>query len=104
MIDEKNCSFKAQIDKNIIHRIDFNRDKPITIDMDFGNTIFKMQQTIGKQIVEKVDNEILEMLYNTYKDTNCDTLLILDKSEFKRFLLKYLPMYLQERSKEDTSE
>lgn len=102
--DEKNCSFKAQIEKNIIHRIDFNRDKPITIDMDFRNTIFKMQQTIAKQIAENVDNQILEMLYNAYKDTKCGTLFILDKSEFKLFLLKYLPMYLQERNKEDLSE
>lgn len=97
--DEKNCSFKVQIDKNIIHRIDFKEPK-----IDWVDNVIKIEQNIAKQIVEKVDNEIFEMLYDTYKDTKCDTLFILDKSEFKRFLLKYLPMYLQERSKEDLSE
>ena len=99
MIDKKNCSFKSQIDKNIIHRIDFKEPK-----IEWVDNVIKIEQNIAKQIVENVDNQILEILYNTYKDTKCNTLFILDKSEFKHFLLKYLPMYLQERNKEDLSE
>jgi hypothetical protein len=99
--DEKTCSFKSQIDKNIIHRIDFDRVKlPIAQQHEFDGFVYSMQQTIGKQIAESVDSEILEMLYNAYKDTECDTLIILDKSEFKYFLLKYLPIYLEERNEE----
>lgn len=98
--DEKNCSFKSQIDKNIIHRIDFNRDKPITMDMDFENTIFKMTHNIATEIAEKVDEAYFDLLYKVYKDTECDTLIILDKTEFKRFLLKYLPMYMKDKEEE----
>jgi hypothetical protein len=89
---------KKIIEKNVVHRIDFNRDKPITMDMDSKNTIFKMTNTIATQCVEQMDNEIFNMLYQAYKDTECDTLLILDKSEFKRFILKYLPIYIKERN------
>lgn len=98
--DEETFSFKSQIDKNIIHRIDFNHDKPITMDMDFENTIFKMTHNIATEIAEKVDEAYLDLLYKAYKDTDCDTLIVLDKSEFKHFLLKYLPMYMEDKEVE----
>lgn len=89
---------KKLIEKNVLHKIDFNRNKSITMDTYLENTIFKMTNTIATKYVEQMDNEIFNMLYQAYKDTKCDTLLILDKSEFKRFILKYLPIYLEERN------
>ena len=80
------------MNKNILHRIDFKEPK-----IELVDSVIKIEQNIATQIVEKVDKEILDLLYNFYKDTKCNTLIVLDKSEFKHFLLKYLPMYLEGR-------
>lgn len=78
--------------KNILHRIDFKEPK-----IELVDSVIKIEQNIATQIVEKVDKEILDLLYNFYKDTECNTVIVLDKSEFKHFLLKYLPIYLEGR-------
>lgn len=64
-----------KLEKNILHRIEFDKDKLL-------------------------NETILNLIYQEYKDTEYDTVLILDKSEFKDFLLKYLPIYLEETANE----
>lgn len=86
-----------KLEKNIVHRINFERYKKI--DMDYFETpMFRIQQKIATEIVEKYDEFVLELIYQAYKNTDCDSVIVLDKSEFKYFLLKYLPIYLKERN------
>ena len=86
-----------KIDKNIVHRIDFSRvNKPFDLDNNISNFTYRFERHIAKEMVEKYDESILNLLYQAYKDTECDTLIVLDKSEFKKFILKYLPIYLKE--------
>lgn len=85
-----------KIKKNFIHRIDFDKDKFLNENMDFSSLIFTYEKHIATEMTEKFDETVLNLIYQAYKDTEYDSVLILDKSEFKNFLLKYLPIYLKE--------
>lgn len=90
-----------KLEKNILHRIDFDKDKLLNKNIDFNSSlIFTYEKHIATKIAEKLDETILNLIYQEYKDTEYDSVLILDKSEFKDFLLKYLPIYLEERNHE----
>ena len=86
-----------KIDKSIIHSIDFNR--PLQ-PFDLNNEIFSIQRKIVFEHAKQLDNKIFEELYKSYNDlTDINTLYIIDEEEFKKFLLKYLPIYLKENNK-----
>lgn len=84
-----------ELKPNVLHRIDFNRPTPI-INCEEDSTILRYQHKIAKEVTEHFDEEILILLYEEYKNTDVNTLLVLDKSRFKDFILKYLPIYLKE--------
>lgn len=86
-----------ELKPNVLHRIDFNRPtiSPNIINEEVS-TILEYQHNLAKKVVEYFDEEILIFLYEEYKITNANTLLVLDKSRFKDFILKYLPIYLKE--------
>ena len=88
----------TKLEKNIIHQIDFKRDKLIDMNLDFDKPIISITRKIATEIREKYNETILDLIYQTYKDTDVDSVIVLDKSEFERFLLKYLPIYLEERN------
>lgn len=84
-------------DKNIIHSIKINEVKPNLKQIE-NRFLFEITDKIAFENVNKVDNAIIEHLYKTYKElTYINTLYVIDKEEFKKFLLKYLPIYLEER-------
>ena len=87
------------LEKNFIHRLDLKGATPkITFDKENGT--FSLTENIAKLYVEHMDEIILETIYQAYKDTECDSIIVLDKSEFKKFLMKYMPIYLKERDSE----
>lgn len=48
------------------------------------------------QVVETFDNFILDSLYQEFLESEASHLVIINKQEFNKFLMKYLPMYVEE--------
>ena len=89
-------------DKNIMYSFGFKRGNFPKIEMNNleNDYIAKITEKILVEKVQKVNEVILKSLYETYLEfTDIDTLLVIDKSEFEKFLLKYLPIYLEELKK-----
>lgn len=49
------------------------------------------------QVVETFDNFILDSLYQEFLESEASHLVLIDKQEFNKFLMKYLPMYLEDK-------
>lgn len=81
------------MDKNIIHHIHYDRLPPID---DYACNIIKITGNLFTAYAEKVNDYILQTLYMHYLDSDITDLFVLDKAEFKKFILKYLPIYLSE--------
>lgn len=88
----------TKLEKNILHRIDFPKNKQTSIDFDIDNMIANIHIKVATDIREKYDEAVLNLIYQEYKNSDYDSVIVLDKSEFKYFLLKYLPIYLEERN------
>ena len=90
---------KYKFEKNILHRIKYDKPiLPIHIQNEIDSLMYSCEYNIATKITNKVDEAILETLYNEYLDSGYDELIILDKTEFEHFILKYLPIYLKERN------
>ena len=90
---------KAKVKPNILHNIDFQRTEFPELkleDIANGSASIHFEMKIAKEVVEKVDEDLLGWLYEQYKNTDCDKVIILDKSQFKLFITRYLPIYLKE--------
>lgn len=90
---------KAKVKPNILHSIDFQRTKFPELKLEHienGSASIHWEMKVAKECAEKVDADLLEWLYEQYKNTDCDKVIILDKSQFKEFILRYLPIYLKE--------
>ena len=81
------------MDKNILHRIHYDREKLID---SYNANIIKIECNLITTYAEKVDDYILKTLYMQYLDSDITDLFVVDKEEFKKFILKYLPIYLSE--------
>ena len=81
------------MDKNILHHIQYDREKLID---PYNANIIKIECNLTTTYAEKVDDYILKTLYMQYLDSDITDLFVLDKEEFKKFILKYLPIYLSE--------
>ena len=90
------------IRKNILHQINFERGTTKLKQISEGDRLeFSFTQNIATQVTEKVDALYYDLLYQVYKDTDCDKVIVLDKSEFKRFIDLFLPQYIQLIRKEN---
>ena len=88
--------------KNIMYSFGFKRGNFPKIEMNNleNDYIAKITEKILVEKVQKVNEVILKSLYETNLEfTDIDTQLVIDKSEFEKFLLKYLPIYLEELKK-----
>lgn len=83
------------MNKNILHHIRYDRERPI----DLEYNLFEIESKLFTEYAEKVDEYILKTLYMQYLDSNITDLFVIDKQQFKEFLLKYLPIYLSEVNK-----
>lgn len=87
-------------DKNIMYSFGFKRGSKIPKIEKNGletNYISEITEKILVERRKKVDEEILKRMYEIYLETtDVDTLYIINESEFKKFIIKYLPIYLEE--------
>ena len=81
------------MDKNILHHIHYDRGRPID---PYNLNIAKLTGLLTTTHAEKVDEYILKMIYDYYLKSDITDLFVLDKEQFKKFILKYLPIYLSE--------
>lgn len=83
--------------KSIFQRIVFpSKNKEFILD----NDILTMTQNIAIARVKEIDEQIIQELYEIYKD-KADELYIINEEEFKNFINIYLPIYLKQRGVED---
>ena len=81
--------------------------KPQEIDLSKNNgTTFQAQlkiafETMAESFAKKQDDEILNFLYNKYKDTDVSDVYVLSEEDFKKFLLEMLPVW---RKKHESNE
>lgn len=80
---------------NMINKIQL---PPLPIDFDFENGIAKMTHKIAVEYEKKVDEIILKSIYETYKGM-ANEVIVIDETEFKEFIYKYLPIYLKDKEK-----
>ena len=86
-----------KVDKSILYRMDFDRYREVDFNKNAGNFIGKFEQKVLTTYVQEMDEIMFKLLYEEYEqNSDCDTLIVLDKSEFKKFIQKYLPIYLKE--------
>lgn len=76
---------------NMINRIQL---PPLPI--DFENEIASITRKIAVKYEKYVDEIILKSLYETYKGM-ADEVIVIDETEFKEFIYKYLPIYLKDK-------
>lgn len=50
--------------------------------------------------VKEVEDSLFKQLYETYKESNVSEIYVIDESEFRKFLEKYLPIYYKEKEEE----
>lgn len=84
------------MDRNIMHHIHYDKLPPID---NYACNIVKLTGKLLTSYNEKVDEYILKTLYDYYLDSDITDLFVIDKEEFKKFILKYLPIYLSEVNK-----
>ena len=82
--------------ENFIEKFNFPVLPKIQIDT-VGKTVASLERKIAFEEVEVVDEEILKQLFNIYKGSGVSDLYVIDKKEFKKFLIKYIPIYLKEK-------
>ena len=89
-------------DKWFIHRIvfpDYLKKEPEVFKHENFEK-YTIEHTIGVEIIEQYDKRLIDFLYEQYAKEGVHTLFILNKSQFKDFLLKYLPKYMEELNDE----
>lgn len=97
----------CDVNKNILTRVQFPTDLlSNNIKFEKTDTSFTSTAEITEKImfasVKEYDSSVFNKLYDTYVGL-CDELIIINESEFERFIKKYLPIYLNEK-KENKNE
>ena len=52
---------------------------------------------IGIEIAKQVDNKLLQAFYEIYKKSDIAMLYVIDETEFYKFMITYLPIYVKEK-------
>lgn len=86
------------MDKNILHHIHYDREPLID---PYNVNFIKITGMLASTYAEKVDEYVLKQLYDYYLESDITDLFVIDKQQFKEFILKYLPIYLSEVNKND---
>lgn len=82
----------------------FYEIRKIKKDEKGNNTYEEWAETIGAYIVAEKEKFILDKLYDICKEKDISTLYVINKIEFKKFLLKYLPIYIQEKQDNEKND
>lgn len=78
----------------VTQTIHFNRNLPFSFDgVDLVDKIIAVR-------VREIDDFLLRWLYETYKNEEISTAYVLSEEEFRKFLIKYLPLYQEEKDKQ----
>lgn len=94
-----NEKFKHNIKYNSPHLFLERVAKPFKIEESLENPyVFSIQQQVKTEIIDKYDELIFDLLYEEFMESDATDLVILDQTEFRRFLMKYLPMYVEEKN------
>ena len=66
---------------------------------DFDNAIYRMSVAFVKTCREQIDDAVIKMLYEEYKDSDVEKVFVLSVPEFKRFLMEMLPLWRERQPK-----
>lgn len=84
--------------KRIVFPENMKKGLKITQNEEFGK--FTFHKTIATEIVDDYDEFLINFLFQEYAKTDATDLIVLNKTRFKDFLLKYLPIYIKELENE----
>ena len=73
-----------------------NRIQLPPLPIDFENDKASITCKIAVEYAKYVDEIILKSIYETYKGM-ADEVIVIDETEFKEFIYKYLPIYLKDK-------
>lgn len=86
--------------KDIVKALAFDREKFIPNE----DGIVTLVEKLSCERVKAIDDFIIKQLYEAYKDTEVSKLLIIDETEFEKYLKATLPNYLKEKGNEEVEE
>ena len=69
------------------------------IEYDSDNAIYRMSVAFEKTYREQIDDAVIKMLYEEYKDSDVEKVFVLSVPEFKRFLMEMLPLWREREGK-----
>ena len=90
-----NKSFLYHLQKPF--KLDIKKDLPNNPIEDYTWTIRREIQT---SYINQFDEILLDMIFDEFKKSDATDLIVLDRAEFRKFLMKYLPIYIQEKDNE----
>lgn len=77
------------------------RIEPVVVQEDLGDfTTFKYVENYLYQIVDSWEDFCIDSLYKEYQKCGITKVLVINREEFKRFLLWALPLYYEKNKKE----
>lgn len=89
---------------SILHKCHIKQPVEQVLDAEFGSIIMKATQRLAMASAKKVDKKVLRFLYQHYKELGATDIIVLNETEFKEFLLKYLPIYLKEKEEKENAK
>lgn len=84
-------------DKHMFSALDIkeNEFKNVKFDEIQNNLSLSINAAIDK-IQQSIDDEILNEMYKIYKNTDISRVYLISEPEFKKFLYKMLPIYMEQ--------
>lgn len=61
-----------------------------------GSFVYQIAEKIAMTRQQKVNKEVINFLYQAYKDTDVSKVFVLDMGQFERFLKEMLPKWREE--------
>ena len=82
----------------MVQPIFFERIKPIKPIKDISSIENSINFNFNFDVIkvkERIDNVLINKLYEIYKNTDIDELIVINEEQFKKFLLNYIPVYIK---------
>ena len=84
--------------KYMMYRINYDTFPKIKFPTSpFDDIKASIERTLVVQVVEKIEEEIIKKYEEIAKRNGISDLVLLSEEEIKQFLMKYLPIYMEEK-------
>lgn len=88
--------FKIKKEKPMLFQIDIEENKLKNAFIK-ENKMSNLVSCVIKSINQRIDEKIIEEMYEIYKETIISRVYLIDKNQFKDFINTMLPKYMEEK-------